>query len=264
MKQVRLTIAYDGSRFAGWQIQPDRPTIQGEIEAAFERLTGLPVRAQSAGRTDAGVHALGQVAAIRTETDLPNERILMGMQHFLPEEITIREVKTVPFDFHPAFSATSKTYRYVMLASRARNPFLRSYAWRVYHDLDETAMRAAAQLLIGRHDFRCFQSTGSPRSTTVRTIFDLTVTRCNLWPILDATAQPPDDPAGPGIIIEVTGNGFLYNMVRAIAGTLYEVGIGKRSAQSVADVLRTGNRAEAGQTAPAQGLFLVRVDYNLE
>lgn len=261
MKNLRLTIGYDGTRFAGWQIQPNLPTIQGEIQQAFARLTGESVTAHSAGRTDAGVHALGQVASIRTETRLSEQRILMGMQHFLPEEITIRRVEAVPWDFHPAFSSKRKTYRYVMLSSLIRSPFLRRYAWRVRPDLDDAAMREAAAALVGRHDFRCFETQGSPRADTVRTLFRVEVRRCPVWSIFEADTLPANDPTGACVVIEVTGNGFLYNMVRAIAGTLYEVGIGKRTVDSVAHVLAEGDRSQAGQTAPARGLFLVDVEY---
>lgn len=264
MKNLRLTIAYDGTHYAGWQIQPDLPTIQNEIQQAFARLTGESATAHSAGRTDAGVHALGQVASIRTRTSLAEERVLMGMQHFLPADIVVRRVETVPMDFHPAFSSQRKTYRYVMLASRIREPFLRRYAWHVRPGIHDADMRRAARSLVGRHDFRGFETQGSPRATTVRTLFDVAVRRCPAWPLLDAGALPAEDPAGPCIVIEVTGDGFLYNMVRAIAGTLYEVGIGKRTIESVARLLAEGNRAAGGQTAPARGLFLVGVEYGEE
>lgn len=261
MKNLRLTVAYDGTRFAGWQIQPNLPTIQGEIQQAFRRLTGESVTAHSAGRTDAGVHALGQVASIRTETRLSDERVLMGMQHFLPEEITVRRVETAPWDFHPAFSSKRKTYRYVMLSSPIRSPFLRRFAWRVRPGMDDAAMREAAASLVGRHDFRCFETQGSPRADTVRTLFRVEVRRCPVWSIFETGTLPGDDANGACVVIEVTGNGFLYNMVRAIAGTLYEVGIGKRTVGSVGDLLANGERSEAGQTAPARGLFLVDVEY---
>ena len=264
MNNLRLTIAYDGTRFAGWQIQPGLPTIQGEIQEAFFRLTGEKVTAHSAGRTDAGVHALGQVASIRTTSNLPLERILMGMQHFLPEEIVVRRVERVPLDFHPAFSSRRKTYRYVMLSSLLREPFLRRFAWRVRPGLDDSAMRRAAAFLEGRHDFRCFETQGSPRADTVRTLFSVRVRRGGVWPLLDASAQPMEDPGGPCVTIEVTGDGFLYNMVRAITGTLYEVGIGKRDVASVGRLIADGDRTLAGQTAPARGLFLVHVDYGTE
>lgn len=261
MRNLKLTLAYDGAAYFGWQIQPDRPTVQAALQEAFFRLTGERGNANCAGRTDAGVHALGQVANVRTETRLPRERLLLGLQHYLPDDIAVREVTDVPLDFHATLSAKRKTYRYVIHASRVRDPFSQRHAWRVSYDLETAAMSRAATHLVGRHDFRCFETQGSPRTDTVRTLFDVRVFRCGPWTVLSPEATPVPDERGAFVVVEVTGDGFLYNMVRAIAGTLAEVGQGKRSPGSVAELVASCRRADAGQTAPPQGLFLVRVEY---
>ncbi len=261
MRNLRLTVAYDGTAYFGWQVQPDRPTVQGVLQEAFFKLTGERVSANCAGRTDAGVHALGQVANLRAETALPGERLLLGLQHYLPDDVAVREIADVRDDFHATLSAKRKTYRYVLRPSRLRDPFSRRYAWRLSHELDAQAMSEAATHLVGRHDFRCFETQGSPRVDTVRTLFDVRVFRCGPWPVLSPEAEPVPVGAGAFVIVEVTGDGFLYNMVRAITGTLVEVGLGKRRPAGVAGLIASGRRADAGQTAPPQGLFLVRVGY---
>jgi tRNA pseudouridine38-40 synthase len=260
MRNLKLTLAYDGTHYSGWQVQPDRPSIQGTLREAFFQLTGEQVTINAAGRTDAGVHALGQVANIRTATKLPLERLRLGLQHYLPDDIGTREIAEVPFEFHATLSARRKMYRYVVRPSRLRDPFSRSYAWRVSHDLDAAAMAEAAHALVGTHDFKCFETQGSPRADTVRTLFQAGVMRAPEGAIFSAEKEP-GCTAGPYIFVEVTGDGFLYNMVRAIAGTLVEVGLGKRSPASMATLLEEGSRATAGQTAPPHGLFLVRVEY---
>jgi tRNA pseudouridine38-40 synthase len=264
MRNLRLTLAYDGTAYFGWQIQPDRPTVQGVLQEAFFKLTGERVSANCAGRTDAGVHALGQVASLRTVTQLPSERLLLGLQHYLPDNVAVREVVDVPEEFHATLSAKRKTYRYVIHTSRVRDPFSRRYAWRVSHALDASAMAQAAGHLVGRHDFRCFETQGSPRVDTIRTLFEVWVARCGPWPVMEPEVVLPPEHAGPFVVIEVTGDGFLYNMVRAIAGTLVEVGQAKRSPAGVAELVASCRRADAGQTAPPQGLFLVRVEYGQE
>ena len=268
-RNIKLTIAYDGTAYAGWQVQPGRATIQAAVQEAFFRLTGEQRLANCAGRTDAGVHALGQVANIRTLTTLPTERLLMGLNHFLPDDINIRSVVEVPIKFHATSSAKRKTYRYLIQTSRLRDPFHRRYAWRIQRSLDAAAMAVAAADLVGTHDFRGFESTGSPRQGTVRTLFAASVRReaaWNPWTADPATEPPPTVKPAQGngtafLVIEVTGDGFLYNMVRAIAGTLVEVGLGRRLPGVIAELLASGDRGAAGPTAPPQGLFLVGVDY---
>lgn len=261
MRNLKLTLAYEGTRYSGWQVQPDRPSVQGALAEAFLRLTSEQVTINGAGRTDAGVHALGQVANLQTETRLPIERLILGLQHYLPDDIGIREIVEVPLEFHATLSARQKTYRYLVRPSRLRDPFSRRYAWRVSHPLDVSAMATAARHLVGTHDFKCFETQGSPRPHTVRTLFQADVFRAADWPVMSPDAAPQSHDDGPFVVIEVTGDGFLYNMVRAIAGTLVEVGLGKRSAESVAALLQDGQRPSAGQTAPAHGLFMVRVEY---
>lgn len=261
MQNFKVTLAYDGTAYCGWQIQPDRPTVQSELQRAIFRLTNEHVSVNCAGRTDAGVHALGQVANFRSESRLSNERWLLGLQHFLPTDIAVLKIERVADDFHATISAKRKTYRYVILSSRLRDVFSRHYAWRISHPLDEHQMKEAAGHLIGTHDFRCFETQGSPRVDTIRTLFEVQVRRCQPWQLLSPEAEPVSDNQGAFLVVEVTGDGFLYNMVRAIAGTLVEVGLGKRSADSLATLIQSGRRADAGQTAPPQGLFLVRVGY---
>jgi tRNA pseudouridine38-40 synthase len=260
MRNLRLTVAYDGTDYFGWQIQPDRPTVQGVLQEAFRSLTGESASMNAAGRTDAGVHALGQVANVRTESRLPTERLVLGLQHYLPDDVAVLRIADVPIEFHATLAARRKTYRYVIHMSRVRDPFTRRYAWRVSHELDVAAMAKAATHLVGRHDFRCFETQGSPRVDTVRTLFDVRVERVGPWSLMSGSAEPAA-AAGPFVVVEVTGDGFLYNMVRAITGTLLEVGLGKRTPTGVAELITAGCRADAGQTAPPQGLFLVRVEY---
>lgn len=261
MRNLKLTVAYDGRNYAGWQVQPDQPSVQGTLREAFFRLTSEQVTINGAGRTDAGVHALGQVANLHTASKLPIERLTLGLQHYLPDDVAIRHIVEVPFDFHATLSARQKTYRYVVFPSRLRDPFARGLAWRISHPLDLAAMQLAARQIIGTHDFKCFETQGSPRADTVRTLFDVEIFRASMWPILSADAKPQHSGDGPLVVIEVTGDGFLYNMVRSISGTLVEVGLRKRRPDSLAALLTQGQRAAAGQTAPAHGLFLVRVNY---
>ena len=281
---LKLTVAYDGTRFVGWQRQADGESIQGLLEQALARFDGAPVTVHGAGRTDAGVHALGQVAS--AEVTFPHDAasIHRGLNASLPPDVRVTAVEDAPAGFHARFSARSKTYRYVLDTSPVASPFNRSFAWHLPERLDVEAMRKAASALVGNHDFAAFQSTGSETSGTVRTITRSTLTTSQQdmqWgePCVGRTLSgPPGEPdtgvpaalarwggvARPTIVIayEVSGNGFLRHMVRAIAGTLVEVGRGWREPGSMAALLAGGNRAQAGPTAPAHGLFLVRVDYD--
>ena len=248
MRWLKLTVAYDGTAYAGWQVQPDQPTVQNALQAAWLEITGEVVRLTAAGRTDAGVHALGQVAAIATECGIANDELCRGLNAKLPRDVAVLAIHNAPEGFHATYDAVSKLYRYQIHNGRIRSVFDRHYSWHYPQPLDAKWMHAAGQMLVGRHDFASFETAGSERSDTVRTISHLSVER------------------GTGLLLEritldVEGDGFLYNMVRAIVGTLVRVGCGARQTEWVADVLASRDRARAGQTAPAEGLFLVRVDY---
>ncbi|QDT63520.1 tRNA pseudouridine(38-40) synthase TruA [Calycomorphotria hydatis] len=261
-RNILLTLAYDGTRFAGWQVQPELPTIQSELQAAVKKLTGEDVVAVSSGRTDAGVHALGQVANFRTACTIPPLGIQRGLNQHLPDEIAVLEADDVPYDFHASFWAVRKTYRYVIDTNPTRNPFLRNYAWNVRRELNLEEMQAGANEIRGTHDFRCFETQGSPRSDTIRTIERCLVLPAGEWALHSRSLiDQSTGEVGPFVVIEVTGNGFLYNMVRAIAGTLYQVGYGKKSVDDVHQLIAAQDRTLAGPTAPAAGLYLVSVEY---
>lgn len=248
VRWLKLTIAYDGRAYSGWQIQPDKPTVQGVFEATWQRLAQEPVHVTAAGRTDAGVHALGQVVGLSTETRLTNEDLHRGLNALLPNDIAVVSIEDAHQGFHATYEATGKLYRYHIHNDRSPSVFERHYAWHYPHPLDTSAMHRAGQALVGRHDFSSFESAGSERPDSIRTITELTVAS-------DAARSPNH------IAIDVAGDGFLYNMVRAIVGTLVEVGRGSRDVTWPAEVLAARDRRKAGQTAPPHGLFLVRVDY---
>ena len=250
MRSLKLTVAYDGTDFAGWQVQPNRRTVQGVIEHAWREITGQTIRVTASGRTDAGVHAEGQVVGIQTQSQLAPERLHAALNAKLPEDVVIRSVESAPANFHATHDALRKTYRYQIHNSRVPPLLDRRYVWHIpTAELDTQWMGQGGAALIGRHDFASFETTGSERATTVRTITRLDVTRC------------PVATGGNRIEIEVEGDGFLYNMVRAIAGTLVEVGRGARPTDWVGQVLAACDRRAAGPNAPPQGLVLVRVDY---
>jgi tRNA pseudouridine38-40 synthase len=249
MRSIKLTLAYDGTAYAGWQVQPEEKTVQEVLERAIEKVTGQRVRAIASGRTDAGVHALGQVVGFRTRTHLPADVLRRALNAELPRDVAVLEASEVNGRFHPIRDAVRKRYRYAIRDGPVRDVFRRRYCWQHPSRLDEAAMARAAEALVGRHDFHSFQSAGAERKDSIRTVFELTVER------------------GRGveqdvISIEVEADGFLYNMVRAIVGTLVEVGRGARGEAWVAQVLAAQDRRAAGPTAPPQGLFLVRVDYD--
>ncbi|MBN2023726.1 MAG: tRNA pseudouridine(38-40) synthase TruA [Pirellulales bacterium] len=248
MRTLKLTLAYDGTDFAGWQTQPGARTVQGVLEDAIGRITGEAVRAVASGRTDAGVHAAGQVASVRAACRLDAPTLQRALNAELPRDVAVLDVAEAPEDFHPIRDAVAKRYRYVIHDGPVRDVFARAYSWHYPSRLDDDAMRQAAQSLLGRHDFRSFESSGAPRATSVRTIRDILVERTG---------------AGQGdwIRIEVEADGFLYNMVRAIVGTLVEVGRGAREPDWVRHVLEATDRAAAGPTAPPHGLILLWVRY---
>jgi tRNA pseudouridine38-40 synthase len=244
-RNLKLTIRYDGTDFSGWQTQPGKRTVQETVEKAITEITReARVRLNCSGRTDAGVHAVGQVANVYTASKLGCDVLLKGVNAKLPEDVAVRELVEVPQSFCANKDAVRKMYRYVVQDGRIPDPFLRRYAWFVRQHLDADAMARASRCLVGRHDFRCFETEWPNRLSSVRTITHLSVTRSDecVW-------------------IEVEANGFLYNMVRAIAGSLVQVGRGFWPETQIADVLSAMDRRLAGPTAPPQGLFLMRVTY---
>lgn len=246
-RNIKLTLAYDGTRYAGFQRQPNGVTIQERLEDALRAVTGVSdmAIAAAAGRTDAGVHASGQVVNFQTASSIPVDRWPHAVNSHLPEDIVAWDAREVPLDFHARFGARSKRYRYTIAYTSFPSPLSRLYA---YHHarpaLDLPLMRRAAELLVGRHSFAAFRSTGGAARTTVRTVTQLSLAE-----------------AGPLLHIDIAADGFLYNMVRIIAGTLLEVGTGKRSLGQVSDALATGRRTLAGRTLPPHGLCLEEVLY---
>jgi tRNA pseudouridine38-40 synthase len=260
MSTFKLTLAYDGSEFSGWQRQPERRTVEGELERAWLEITGEEVRFSAAGRTDAGVHAAGQVAGVESTTRLPPETLVHALDAQLPPDVAVRSVQQAPDGFHATHDAKSKRYRYVIYNDPRRPVFYRHTAWHIPAPLNVQAMHLAGQALAGKHDFASFQSAGSPRESTVRTIFAVDVARPGAGQGRAGDAQH-DAEANALIFIEVEGDGFLYNMVRSIVGTLVAVGRGKRPAEGIGDVLAARDRTAAGETAPAHGLSLLWVRY---
>jgi len=245
----KITLAYDGTAYAGWQVQPGQATLQGVLETSLEKILGASVRVEGSGRTDAGVHALGQVASFRVETHLTAEVLLRALNGSTPHDVVVRAVEQVESQFHARRDARRKHYRYVIHNAAVADPFVRHYSWHVRLPLDERAMHEAAQALVGRHDFASYQTHGSERQTTVRTVERIEVARGGV-------------PEEHRLTFDVVADGFLYNMVRNITGTLVEVGRGVKPVAWPGQVLDALDRRAAGPTAPPQGLFLVCVDYD--
>ena len=267
-RNIMLTIAYDGTNYRGWQVQPNGLSVQECVETAVERLTGERQRVYCAGRTDSGVHALGQVANFPTNSSIPIGNIRRGLQTFLPDDIVIVSAKEVSKSFHATYSAIRKRYRYVIHDGDVCPPFLKHFVHRSQNQLDVNCMAEAASFLLGTHDFRCFEKHFPNKSTSVRTIMDVSVQRLSCWlPWTSPHNWAPidgrwhDHPEMPLIVFEVMADGFLYNMVRAIVGTLMEIGRGRQSPDSLGDVIRSMDRTKAGMTAMPNGLYLVSVDY---
>lgn len=269
-RRIKLEIAYDGRDYHGWQRQQDLPTIQGTIEKALHRLVRRKVHLLGSGRTDAGVHAIKQVATFSTAADYPPEIFQRALNAMLPPTIRIRRAEEVPFSFHPIRDIRSKRYRYIINDGRPSLPFLEGYAWIHHKPLDLKRMRQGAKHLLGTRDFAAFQSTGSPRESTIRTVFELQIDRLahlGLWQ--EAGGKPSDRPVP--IVVEIEADGFLYNMVRAIVGTLALVGTAEsahpksrgygKPPEWIAEILASGKRSDAGATAPPQGLYMLDVRY---
>lgn len=254
-RNILLKIAYDGTNFCGWQRQPENRTVCGTLEEALSYVCGRDIKLDGTSRTDAGVHAYGQQASFRLGPGIPTERIAKAVNDSLAGsrlervgEIEVIWAKEMPEDFHARFSSKGKRYVYKISNAPQVDIFRRNYCYQITRPLDLDAMKKAASFIVGEHDFACFQAAGStPRETTVRTVYDLEISRL-----------------GDDIEISISGNGFLYNMVRIIVGTLVEVGLGKRSPESVAKTIASLDRAKAGHTAPPQGLYLKEVFYDEE
>ena len=244
MRNVRTLLAYDGSRFFGWQRQEGFPSVQAALEEALLSLCGQHVVVLGAGRTDTGVHALGQVASFHLETRLPDERLLFALNAHVPEGLVVRALETCPAAFHAQKSARGKRYVYLVRTETFPRPFARDHWHWVTDPLDLGAMRAAGRHFVGRHDFGCLASAGSPRKSNVRRIRALHLCARR-----------------SGFALAVEGDGFLYNMVRTLMGTLLEVGRGKRAPESIPELLASRDRTLAGPTAPSGGLYLARVLY---
>jgi tRNA pseudouridine38-40 synthase len=247
VRNIRLVVEYDGTDLCGWQRQANGPTVQGHLEAALARLLAHEVSVVGASRTDAGVHASGQVASFRTERPIPLHGIRRGLNSLLPDAIAIAEAAEAEDGFHPRFSATGKHYRYLLFTRADRSPRWRERAWHHPRPLDLAAMREGAAALIGEHDFAAFRAAGCTATRTIRRIEHIEIS---------------DLPGESLVAIDVRGNAFLRNMVRIVVGTLVEVGDGRRPARQVAEILASKDRTQAGATAPPQGLELVSVRYD--
>ncbi|CAN5832431.1 tRNA pseudouridine(38-40) synthase TruA [soil metagenome] len=245
MRHIRLVVEYDGTSLSGWQRQANAPTVQQHLEEALAKLLTHETRVAGASRTDAGVHARGQVASFHTERPIPLHGIRRGLNSILPDSIAIRDATEVEPDFHPRHSATGKHYRYLVYRGANRSPRWRDRAWHHPEALDLDAMRIGAAALCGVHDFVAFRAAGCSAKTTVRTIQSVDV------------GELPEDL----LAIDVRGNAFLRNMVRILAGTLVDIGTARLPATQVPEIIASKDRTRAGLTAPAHGLELVEVFY---
>lgn len=250
MRNLKLTLSYDGSDFAGWQVQPDLPTVQGLLASAIGRITNEKVLPQGSGRTDAGVHALAQVATFATESSVPTANFVKALNDILPAAVRVTAVEEVAADFHARKSARGKTYRYRIYRGTICPPFLGRYVWHYPFPLDETAMALAAEVVEGEHDFTSFAAVDPERgrdgepASNVRTIFS------SAW-----------ERTGDEFIYTVSGSGFLHHMVRNLVGTFILVGKGTLLVEDLRRVVEARDRSAGGATAPASGLYLVKVEY---
>jgi tRNA pseudouridine38-40 synthase len=245
MRNIRLTLSYDGTDFSGWQLQPDTRTVQGAVEEALAVILAGPVRIGGAGRTDAGVHALGQAANFRTASRIECRALNRGLNALLPPDVRVLSVDEVPDSFDARRSAVLRVYRYCIYTGLVMSPFLGRYAWHIPALLDADLMNRAGSRLVGTHDFASFASVGDETTSTVREVVSFIV----------------EETGGAVIQIEIAANAFLRHMVRSIVGTIVEVGRGKMGAEEFNEIIEARDRARAGVTAPPQGLFLVEVRY---
>lgn len=246
MRNIRLTIEYDGKEFNGWQKQPNKLNIQGTIEKALERITGEEIDLMASGRTDRGVHALGQVANFKTNSKLPIEKFPIAINSNMKSSIRIKDAEEVDERFHSRLSCKRKTYRYVINNSKYGSSIYRNLETHIPVKLNIDKMKEAVKYFEGEHDFKAFRASGTSSKSSVRTIYKAEI------------IERPDER----IWIELTGNGFLYNMVRIISGTLVDVGLGKIEPEEIKNIIESKDRQKAGKTLAPQGLFLVNVEYN--
>jgi tRNA pseudouridine38-40 synthase len=260
MRNLKLLVSYDGSEFSGWQVQPDVATVQGTLASAIGRITGEKVLPQGSGRTDAGVHALAQVATFTTESNIPTANLAKALNDVLPASVRVLEVSEVPADFHARHSARTKTYRYRIYRGAICPPFLARYVWHYPYPLDETAMKQAAELVVGEHDFTSFVAVDPERNANHRGHRGLQnghEATTNVRQIFSSTWERRDEE----LIHTVRGSGFLHHMVRNLVGTFILVGKGTLRVENVTRILAARDRSAAGATAPASGLYLVSVEY---
>ena len=244
MRNIKLTIEYDGREYHGWQKQPNRLNIQGEIEQAIENITGEKVELIGSGRTDAGVHAFGQVANFKMNSNFPIEKIPIAINSQLKRSIRIQRAEEVEESFHSRYNCHKKTYAYIIDNSKNGSAIYRNLTYHVSQLLDVEAMKQGAKYLIGEHDFASFKSSGTSSKSSVRIIYDIQILK-----------------EQERVVIQITGNGFLYNMVRIISGTLLEIGMGQIPPEEMKFILQAKDRQRAGKTLPAHGLYLMHVDF---
>jgi tRNA pseudouridine38-40 synthase len=262
MRNLKLILSYDGSEFSGWQVQPDATTVQGSLASAIGRITGEKVLPQGSGRTDAGVHALAQVVTFVTESSVPTENFVKALNDILPPSVRVFEVTEAPAEFHARHSARAKTYRYRIYRGAICPPFLARYVWHFPYPLDEEAMAGAAGLIVGEHDFTSFAAVDPERESNSLNHQGHEGTRrtpalSNVRRIFSSSWER----AGEEFVYTVRGTGFLHHMVRNLVGTFVLVGKGTLQVDDVTRILVARNRSAAGATAPASGLYLVRVEY---
>ena len=245
MRNIKLTIEYDGKDFNGWQKQPNKLNIQGEIERAIENITGEKVELIASGRTDAGVHAMGQVANFKTSSNISIEKIPIAINSQVKNSIRIQNAEEVDEKFHSRYNCKKKTYRYVIDNSKYGSAIYRNISYHIPMKLNVDEMKKAIKYFEGEHDFKAFKSSGTSSKSSVRTIYSANIVT-----------------EGTNIGIDLTGNGFLYNMVRIIVGTLVDVGLGKIKAEDIPKIIESKDRTKAGKTLPPQGLMLLSVEYD--
>ena len=245
MRNIKLVIEYDGKEFNGWQKQPNKLNIQGTIEKAIEQITGEKIELIASGRTDRGVHSLGQVANFKTNSKIPIEKFAIAINSNLKKSILIKSAEEVDEKFHSRISCKQKTYRYVINNSKLGTAIYRNLETHIPMKLDVEKMKQAIKYFEGEHDFKAFKASGTSSKNSIRTIYKAEI------------IEKEDEK----IWIELTGNGFLYNMVRIIAGTLVEVGLGNIKPEEISNIIKEGKRENAGKTLPPQGLYLVKVEY---